>query len=102
MDAPEVVVGKLGGGWRREGDGATAQRVQALEDRADDAVLSGRVNPLEHQEQASGAFGVEPLLEHVETLVQVGELLLTVILVEPEGRIRAALANARLRPRLHQ
>jgi hypothetical protein len=47
-------------------------------------------------------FGVEPLLNDVEALVQVGELLLAVILLEPEGRTCAALAQARVCPRLHQ
>ncbi len=102
VHTPEVVVRQLGRRGHLERGCAAAQRVQAPEDRANDAVLARRVDSLEHEEKALGLFGVEPLLHDVESFVQVGEQPFAAALVEPEGRVRAALANLRRRSGLHE
>ena len=74
-----------------ERGGADAERVDTGEDRADDAVLTGRIESLEHDQDAPRALGVEPLLELRQPVPQIVEAALRRLLVlEPEVVPRVA------------
>src|SRR5512141_514309 len=99
MDAPQVVVGKLASRRRLEGSDPAALGVQAGEDRLDDAVLAGGVDPLQHEEDTPPALGVEARLELLEPRVQALEVFLARVLGEAERFVRIAPRNHRVLPR---
>src|SRR5206468_5959338 len=99
--APEVVVRELRRGRRLERRDPAALRVHACENGADDTVLAGRVDSLEHEQETARSLGVESLLEHSEALVQRPEQLPPIIFAESERVTRIAVADSRSRPWLH-
>jgi hypothetical protein len=66
VDAPQEVVGQLGGRRRLEGGHPGARRGHPVEHDADRAVLAGGVGALQHQQDAAGVLGVEALLEPLD------------------------------------
>jgi hypothetical protein len=69
MNAPQVVVLELEGGRRLEARHRAALRIQSREHAPDDAVLSGRVDALEHQQHAPPGLGPEPPVQLLELVV---------------------------------
>ncbi len=96
VHAPEVVVRKLG--WRRRAERVHLDplRVHAGEDAADDAVLARAVEPLEHEQQAALALGVEPLLEQLDLALELLGALVALLLVEAEPVSRVAVREVRV------
>ena len=79
-----------------------AHRVDALEDLADDPVLAGCVEPLEHEQHAAPALGEEPSLERGQALGEVAaDLLRRVLAPEAEVVARIALSEPRRRAGRH-
>ena len=72
-----------------------AHRVDAVEHAPDDAVLPGRVEALQHEQDAPAVLGVEPVLELVDPLDELLEAPLAVVLVDPEPVVRPALRDPR-------
>jgi hypothetical protein len=66
VDAPEVVVRALLLGRRPERGDVDAHRVDALEDLANDPVLPGCIEPLQHEQHAALALGEQPPLKRGE------------------------------------
>ena len=59
MDAPQKIVGELGGGWLLEADDARALRIKRGENVLDCAVLSAGVERLQDDQDRVLVLGVE-------------------------------------------
>ena len=102
VHAPEVVVRKLGCRRRAERVHLDPLRVHAGEDAADDAVLASAVEPLEHEQQAALALGVESLLEQLDLALELLGALVALLLVEAEPVSRVAVREVRVVARLDE
>ena len=89
-------------GGSLEGDDPAALRIDAGEDRPDQAVLARRVDTLKDDEDAPAPLGPESRLEQVELLEQLGEALLRLALArQAEGVLGVAPGEVRGLAGLH-
>jgi hypothetical protein len=95
VDAPQVVVLDLRPGRHAERSELQADRVDAGEDAADDAVLPRGVESLQDQEDAAPVLGVEAVLEHVDPLVELSEPPLPLGLLQAEAIGRVTRGDCR-------
>src|SRR5262249_51993495 len=101
VDAPEVVVRELRRARRPERNDPATLRIDAFEHRADHAVLPGRVESLQDEEDASARLRVEAPLQLLEPAVQLLEHLLRLGLAfQAKGVAGVALGDLCRLPRL--
>ena len=66
MNAPQKVVAELFGRRALEGGDADVHRIDTRENLANDAVFAGGVHALQHDQEGSLAFGIQPVTQLVD------------------------------------